>query len=131
MSEYCFVVATSFPMENVLPRAPQINFLPLNMVESLNLSPDFTKGTQGSGKNLDSTAFVVEGQAAPDWESSYFEEPDSNGPFLREITNSSQTSDVWPTKIDKLNNIDEPSLAETEEMRGAQLDRFIGILRTS
>ena len=105
-------------MENILPRAPQNSFLPLNMVESLNLSAEFTKATQGSGKNLDITAFVVEGQAAPDWESSYFEEPDSlrqlpalkSGPFLRKITNSSQTSDVRPTKIDQLNNIDEPSV---------------------
>ena len=64
----------------------------------------------------DGEAFLLEEQAGPEAKTSYFEEPDSPqelplltpAPTLRDVTNTSPTNYVPPTKIGKLDDLSEP-----------------------
>ena len=74
--------------------------------------------------------FVVEGQAAHDSSSSYFEEPAlplylpplQPAPVLRELLNFSPVEYVPSTKIDRLDDLNEPTVSQTEEAYGFKLN---------
>ena len=126
------------------------------MMGALSSSGESTKALRGSNKSIDSFAstfysdasprnigvviipkeseehegaFLVEEQAAPEAENSYFEERDSSrelspltiAPTLREITNLVPTNYVPSTKIGKLDDLSEPPIEEVESVWGFKL----------
>ena len=109
------------------------------MVGRLNLSNSSVEVWRGSEADLNSTqesvstfesdteeAFVVESHQKENSED-YYEEPDSSrempeltrAPVLADITNEKEYAP--PSKTEKLNDLDEPSIKEREETHGLSM----------
>ena len=74
--------------------------------------------------NQDKEAFTVEGHTVAETGTSYYEEPDSPrrlpplqpAPFLRDMTNKSPANSFPPEKAGRLNDLDEPSVKNRENL---------------
>ena len=138
MDNYALVIDISSDEENHRYSTP-IKTLPLNMVGRLNLSDSSVEVWRGSEADLNSTqesvstfesdtegAFIVESHQKENSED-YYEEPDSSrempeltrAPILADITNEKEYAP--PSKTEKLNDLDEPSIKEIEETHGLSL----------
>ena len=138
MDNYALVIDISSDEENQRYSTP-IKTLPVNMVGRLNLSDSSVKVWRGSEADLNSTqesvstfesdteeAFVVESHQNENSED-YYEEPDSSrempeltrAPILADISNEKEY--VPPSKTEKLNDLDEPSIKEVEETHGLSM----------
>ena len=138
MDNYALVIDISSDEEKHRYSTP-IKTLPVNMVGRLNLSDSSVEVWRGSEADLNSTqesvstfesdteeAFVVESHQKENSED-YYEQPDSSrempeltrAPVLADITNKKEF--VPPSKTEKLNDIDEPSIKEIEETHGLSM----------
>ena len=109
----------------------------MDSINSLNLSgiSASTFETIGSPRktNFDTTspgeAFIVEGHSTETSEESYFEEPDTPrqlpplqpAPVLRDMTNGELSLNEPPTKIDRLDDLTEPTMEDIENVYGIGL----------
>ena len=137
MDNYALVIDISSDEENHRYSTP-IKTLPLNMVGRLNLSdsPVEIFLRRGSEADLNSTkeskstfesdteeAFFVESHKKENSED-YYEEPDSSRE-MPELTRApvitNEKKYVPPSKTEKLNNLDEPSIKEIEETHGLSM----------
>ena len=90
--------------------------------------------TIGSPRRITFTSpgevFSVEGQIDSNSESSYYEEPDTprpppqlqRAPVFRDVTNSTGMPEEPPNKIDRLDDLTKPNIAEIEDAYGINLD---------
>ena len=104
-----------------------------NELDLSNISAS-TFGTIGSPRRITFTSpgeiFSVEGQAGSNAESSYYEEPDTprplpqlqRAPVFRDVTNTAEMPEEPPNKIDRLDDLTEPKIAEIEDAYGINLD---------
>ena len=138
MDNYALFNDISSDEENHIYSAP-IKTLPVNMVGRLDLSNSSVEVWQGSEADLNSTpesvstfesdteeAFVVESRQKENSED-YYEEPDSSrempeltlAPVVADFTNEKEY--VPPSKTEKLNDLDEPSIKEIQETHGLSM----------
>ena len=138
MDNYALVIEISSEEENHRYSTP-IKTLLVNMVGRLNLSDSSVEVWRKSEADRNSShesvstfgsdtdeAFVVESHQKENSED-YYEEPDSSrempeltrAPVLADITNEKEY--VPPSKTEKLNDLDEPSIKEIEETHGLSM----------
>ena len=90
--------------------------------------------TIGSPRRITFTSpgevFSVEGQVGSNSGSSYYEEPDTprpppqlqRAPAFRDVTNTEEMPEEPPNKIDRLDDLTEPNIAEIEKAYGINLE---------
>ena len=138
IDNYALVIDISSDEENHRYSTP-IKSLPVNMVGRLNLSDSSVEVWRRSEADLNSTqesastfksdpeeAFVAESHLKENSED-YYEETDSSremptltrAPVLTDITNEKEY--VPPSKTEKLNDLDEPSIKEIEKTHGLSM----------
>ena len=141
MDNYALVIDISSDEEVNRYGAP-IKTLPVNMVGMLSLSDSSVEVWRGSEADLEfwqtsistfnsepKEVFVVKRQKGNDSDDCY-EEPDSSrdmpeltpAPIRNDITNAGKQEDSPSTKVEKLDDLSEPSVREIENSYGFNLD---------